>query len=207
VPDCVDSRVFHTHQQSGKEIERVRESERVPPLLCMPLLQVDSLLSARHSVPMANCSPASRAGAFAHDSTTPAAQESQPRQPAPFEASSGLQPHSAGGPDRPVKSPLGLARICPRKAAHVEEVRSWPYHPLSMHVAASRTDTRLEGQSTHDRTNPDDLERLRYWKCGGAKGLRSFRSRRKPTEKPTHFFCFLHSMSILLVSPYTCSVV
>jgi hypothetical protein len=70
VPDCVDNRVFHTHQQSGKEIERVRESERVPPLLCMPLLQVDSLLSARHSVPMANCSPASRAGAFAHDSTT-----------------------------------------------------------------------------------------------------------------------------------------
>jgi hypothetical protein len=49
VPDCVDSRVFHTHQQSGKEIERVRESERVPPLLCMPLLQVDSLLSAHDS--------------------------------------------------------------------------------------------------------------------------------------------------------------
>jgi hypothetical protein len=62
-----------------------------------------------------------------------------------------LQPHSA---DRLSKSPLDRARICPEKTHFVW---SWPYHPLSMQVAASRT----EIESMHKRTNPEDLERLR----------------------------------------------
>ena len=44
----------------------------------MPLLQVDSLLSARHSVPMANCSPASRAGP---SPTTPLPGPREPTTP------------------------------------------------------------------------------------------------------------------------------
>jgi hypothetical protein len=62
-----------------------------------------------------------------------------------------LQPHSA---DCLSKSPLDRARICPEKTHFVW---SWPYHPLSMQVAASRT----EIESMHKRTNPEDLERLR----------------------------------------------
>ncbi|PMD51813.1 uncharacterized protein K444DRAFT_708507 [Hyaloscypha bicolor E] len=62
-----------------------------------------------------------------------------------------LQPHSA---DHLSKSPLDRARICPEKTHFVW---SWPYHPLSMQVAASRT----EIESMHERTNPEDLERLR----------------------------------------------
>jgi hypothetical protein len=175
MPACMDNRVFHTHQQSGKEIERVRECERVPPLLCMPLLQVDSLLSARHSVPMANCSPASRAGAFAHDSTTRPKRANHANQ-APFEASSGLQPHSAGGPDRQVKSPLGLARICPQKAAHVEEAWS------------------TAGRAEHAR--PDESRRR-----GTPQVLETWWSQRSPllqkqkeVDRKTHPFLLLPSL-------------